>query len=308
MRIGVPKETAPGERRVALVPESCKKLKQAGYEIAVEAGAGVPAGYPDDAYREVGVALESDPAALLGGADVALKVGPPSTDAGRDEVALASLGRHLPRLAHAAPPPRGRASARRARRHRLRHRRHPPDHPRPEHGHALLHGEHRRVQGRPAGRGRAQQVLPDVHDGRGHGAAGQGLRHRRGRRRAPGHRHRQAPRRPRHRHRRPARGEGADRERRRQVRRDRAHRERRRGRRLRQGAVRRGQGAAARDPRRPGGPVGRRGHDGAHRRRVRAEARHRRHGAVDEARRRSSWTSAPTAVATASCPGRARPS
>jgi NAD(P) transhydrogenase subunit alpha len=86
MRIGVPKETAPGERRVALVPESCKKLKQAGYEITVEAGAGVPAGYPDDAYREVGVALESDPAALLAATDVALKVGPPSTGAPRDEV------------------------------------------------------------------------------------------------------------------------------------------------------------------------------------------------------------------------------
>ena len=44
MRIGVPRETAPGERRVALVPESCKKLKQAGYEIAVESGAGATAG------------------------------------------------------------------------------------------------------------------------------------------------------------------------------------------------------------------------------------------------------------------------
>ena len=92
MRIGVPKETAPGERRVALVPESCKKLKQAGYEIAVEAGAGMTAGYPDDAYREVGVALEADPAALLGAADVALKLGPPSTDAGRDEVAWLRSG------------------------------------------------------------------------------------------------------------------------------------------------------------------------------------------------------------------------
>jgi len=87
MRIGVPKETAPGERRVALVPESCKKLTQAGYEIAVEAGAGVPAGYPDAAYREAGALLEPDPAVLLGGADVALKVGPPSVDGGRDEVA-----------------------------------------------------------------------------------------------------------------------------------------------------------------------------------------------------------------------------
>jgi NAD(P) transhydrogenase subunit alpha len=92
MRIGVPKETAQGERRVALVPESCKKLKQAGYEIAVESGAGVSAGYPDDAYREMGVTLERDPGALLGGADVALKVGPPSTDAGRDEVAWMRSG------------------------------------------------------------------------------------------------------------------------------------------------------------------------------------------------------------------------
>jgi proton-translocating NAD(P)+ transhydrogenase subunit alpha len=84
MRIGVPKETAPGERRVALVPESCKKLKQAGYEIALETGAGVPAGYADGAYREVGAAVESDASALLA-ADVILKVGPPATD-GRDEV------------------------------------------------------------------------------------------------------------------------------------------------------------------------------------------------------------------------------
>ncbi|HKT61642.1 MAG TPA: Re/Si-specific NAD(P)(+) transhydrogenase subunit alpha [Gemmatimonadales bacterium] len=87
MRIGVPKETAPGERRVALVPESGKKLKQAGYDIAVEAGAGAAAGYPDAAYREAGIALEPDPAALLGSADVVLKVGPPALDGGRDEVA-----------------------------------------------------------------------------------------------------------------------------------------------------------------------------------------------------------------------------
>ena len=86
MRIGVPKETAPGERRVALVPESCKKLKQAGYEIAVESGAGATAGYPDGVYRDAGAVVESDPGALLSAADVALKVGPPSIDAGRDEV------------------------------------------------------------------------------------------------------------------------------------------------------------------------------------------------------------------------------
>ena len=57
MRIGVPRETAPGERRVALVPESAKKLIQAGYEVAIEAGAGDAAGYPDAGYREAGATI-----------------------------------------------------------------------------------------------------------------------------------------------------------------------------------------------------------------------------------------------------------
>ncbi|HET7425610.1 MAG TPA: Re/Si-specific NAD(P)(+) transhydrogenase subunit alpha [Gemmatimonadales bacterium] len=92
MRIGVPKETAPGERRVALVPESCKKLKQAGYTIALEQGAGADAGYPDQAYRDVGVDVERDPVTLLGGSDVVLKVGPPALDAGRDETSWLRSG------------------------------------------------------------------------------------------------------------------------------------------------------------------------------------------------------------------------
>jgi NAD(P) transhydrogenase subunit alpha len=85
MRIGVPKETSAGERRVALVPESAKKLIQAGYSITVEAGAGDPAGFPDAAYRESGVVIETDPASVLG-ADMVLKVTPPARpDSGRDE-------------------------------------------------------------------------------------------------------------------------------------------------------------------------------------------------------------------------------
>src|ERR1700741_4762553 len=87
MRIGVPRETAQGERRVALVPESCRKLIQAGYEIAIESGAGDAAGFPDPAYREVGVESQSDPAALLGSADLVLKVTAPATgQSGRQEV------------------------------------------------------------------------------------------------------------------------------------------------------------------------------------------------------------------------------
>ena len=80
MRIAVPKETRPGERRVALVPESCKKLVQAGFAVAVEAGAGATAYYADDAYRQAGATVESDRAALLGAADFVLKVNAPSAD------------------------------------------------------------------------------------------------------------------------------------------------------------------------------------------------------------------------------------
>ena len=86
MRIVIPKETAPGERRVAVVPESCKKLIQTGFDIAVEAGAGAAAGFTDDAYEAAGAAVMSDPAALVVSGDVVLKVNPPSIAAGRDEI------------------------------------------------------------------------------------------------------------------------------------------------------------------------------------------------------------------------------
>jgi NAD(P) transhydrogenase subunit alpha len=88
MKIAVPKETRPGEQRVALVPESCKKLVQAGYEVAVESGAGASAFFADEAYRQAGASIESDPAALLGSADFVVKVnGPADAASGRDEVA-----------------------------------------------------------------------------------------------------------------------------------------------------------------------------------------------------------------------------
>src|SRR5438034_3486581 len=85
MRIVVVREVFPGERRVALVPESCKKLIQSGYEIAIESRAGDAAGFQEEAYREVGVSVQSDPAALLGSANLVLKVTAPATGADRDE-------------------------------------------------------------------------------------------------------------------------------------------------------------------------------------------------------------------------------
>ncbi len=72
MRIGVPKETTPGERRVALVPETIGRLPE-GVEVVVEPGAGSAAAFTDDAYTEAGATL-GDPWP----AEVIVKVAPPS--------------------------------------------------------------------------------------------------------------------------------------------------------------------------------------------------------------------------------------
>jgi NAD(P) transhydrogenase subunit alpha len=92
MRIAVPKETTPGERRVALTPESCKKLMQAGYVIAIESGAGDAAGFPDASYRELGVIVGSDIASLFDPADLVLKVNAPAFGGSRDEVGCMRAG------------------------------------------------------------------------------------------------------------------------------------------------------------------------------------------------------------------------
>jgi NAD(P) transhydrogenase subunit alpha len=93
MRIAVLKETAPREQRVALVPESCKKLVQAGYDIGIERGAGIAAGALDEAYTAAGATVVGDPAELARSAGLVLKVGPPTLgDTGRDEVGWLSPG------------------------------------------------------------------------------------------------------------------------------------------------------------------------------------------------------------------------
>jgi len=75
--LAVPKETWPGERRVALVPDSVKALAKAGIEVAVETGAGASAGFEDDSYVRAGATVASDATLLLGRADLVVKVQPP---------------------------------------------------------------------------------------------------------------------------------------------------------------------------------------------------------------------------------------
>lgn len=95
MRIGVPKETADGERRVALVPDVVASLRKSELDIAVESGAGAGAGHPDEEYSEAGAEVGAADAAW--GADVVLRVAVPSGE----EIGRLRKGQVL--IGHLAP-------------------------------------------------------------------------------------------------------------------------------------------------------------------------------------------------------------
>ena len=78
MQIGVPAETAPGEKRVATVPAVVEKLVKLGFTVAVQGGAGDAANFPDDAYRAAGAQVVPDAATLWGSCDIVFKVRPPT--------------------------------------------------------------------------------------------------------------------------------------------------------------------------------------------------------------------------------------
>jgi NAD(P) transhydrogenase subunit alpha len=80
MKIAVPRERAPGERRVALVPEVCGKFVKAGIAVAVERDAGRAAGFTDEAYVAAGASIAADPAGVVAGADIVVRVGRPTDE------------------------------------------------------------------------------------------------------------------------------------------------------------------------------------------------------------------------------------
>ena len=91
MKIGAPKETFPGEARVALTPESAGRLQKLGYDCLVESGAGAAASISDEAYTAAGVTVVASAADLWSQADVIAKVREPSMD----EIAAAPEGKTL---------------------------------------------------------------------------------------------------------------------------------------------------------------------------------------------------------------------
>jgi NAD(P) transhydrogenase subunit alpha len=97
MTIGVPKETFPGERRVALIPATLPALTKAGFQVVIETDAGTSAGFPDAAYVEKGARIAASRDELFQSADVILQVRGPGANpsAGREDLARTRRGQVL---------------------------------------------------------------------------------------------------------------------------------------------------------------------------------------------------------------------
>jgi len=78
MKITVPRETHPGETRAPLTPDGVAKLVKLGAQVEVEAGLGLAAGFPDEAYAKAGATLSTDRNGLLSTGDVVLRLRKPS--------------------------------------------------------------------------------------------------------------------------------------------------------------------------------------------------------------------------------------
>ncbi len=95
MKIGIPKEVHQGEKRVATTPEVAKQIQKLGYSVLIEAGAGKGANISDASYREAGVKIVKDVEKLWQEADIILKVRPPETVKGVNEVDWMEQGKVL---------------------------------------------------------------------------------------------------------------------------------------------------------------------------------------------------------------------
>src|SRR3954469_11403525 len=91
MQISVPTETAAREKRVAIAPDAISRFRKLGFDVVVQKGAGLAAGFRDDAYTAAGARLEADVRSTLAGATIVAKVQPPTGD----EIALIPEGTTL---------------------------------------------------------------------------------------------------------------------------------------------------------------------------------------------------------------------
>ena len=97
MKVAVPKEIRTGERRVAIIPDSVKRMVKKGIEVTVESGAGEESMYADADYEAAGAKIETSVEALFGNADVVLKVNQPELNStvGKNEIDMMREGSAL---------------------------------------------------------------------------------------------------------------------------------------------------------------------------------------------------------------------
>ena len=180
MLIGVPKETAAGERRVAVVPEVAKKYVALGAELRIEAQAGAASSCSDTDY--VGAGIAGDAAELYGRAQVLLKVAPPHHRGNRRHAA--GYGSHrLPPALSGRGQDQG---AQQAQDNVICGRAHPAHLPRSEHGCPLVPGGGGRLPVYADRGERLPQVLSHAHLRRRDDPSRARPRHRRGSGRPPG--------------------------------------------------------------------------------------------------------------------------
>ena len=92
MKIGVPKERLPEELRVAISPDTIRKMTALGFDIIIESGAGEGAFFSDTIFGKAGAQIAADAAEVFGAADIVLKVRPPSSGDSLNEVSLLKSG------------------------------------------------------------------------------------------------------------------------------------------------------------------------------------------------------------------------
>ncbi len=104
MKLAVPRECRPGERRVAITPENVARLTKMGFAVAVEHDAGAAAAFGDDDYQKAGAEVIADTRALWQAGDIVLKVQPPAThpDLGVHEADLLRQGGTIISFLHPA--------------------------------------------------------------------------------------------------------------------------------------------------------------------------------------------------------------
>ena len=187
MQVGIPAETLPGERRVALVPEIAPRITALGANAVLQTGAGAGSLLDDEAYAAAGVELADRPV-VLGSSEMVCKVQPPTLE----EVGLLSEGAGIVSFLQPAADLQLVQRARDPEGHVVQPGSSATHQPRSVHGRPVLAGTRVRLS-RGTARGRASsEVLPALHDRGRHDPAGKGARARRRRRRPAGHRDRRA--------------------------------------------------------------------------------------------------------------------